>query len=66
MTPCLTVGVMTPGYDGAMPNQERTPRRTIRVEDTLWRDSLAEARRRGLTLSDAIRDMLQRFVKREI
>ena len=57
---------MTPGYDGAMPNQERTPRRTIRVEDTLWRDSLAEARRRGLTLSDAIRDMLQRFVKREI
>ena len=57
---------MTPGYDGDVPNQEKTPRRTIRIDDELWRAAQAEAKRRGVTISDVVRDLMERFVRGEI
>ena len=38
--------------------------RTVRVPDELWNAAMAIAQARGETLSDIIRDALERYVKR--
>lgn len=49
---------------GRMPNVEKTPRRTIRVEEALWLAAQDAAEAEGRTVSDVIRDALTRYVKR--
>ena len=46
-----------------MPDASKTPHRTIRVEDDLWRAAQDKARAEGRTVSDVIRDRLKRYVK---
>ena len=47
-----------------MPDQPRTPLRSIRVPDELWRAAQEKAAREGTTVSDAVRGFLARWVKR--
>lgn len=46
-----------------MPDQEKTPRRTVRVDDELWHAAQQQAAERGETLSDAIREFLRIYVR---
>lgn len=46
-----------------MPNAPKTKHRTIRVEDDLWLEVQAKAKREGRTVSDVIRDRLRRYVR---
>lgn len=46
-----------------MPDQEKTPRRTVRVEKELWDAAQTEAASREETVSDVIRRALERYVK---
>ena len=55
--------VMTPTLR-RVPNQPKTPQRTIRVPDELWDEAKAIADREDETLSDVIRKALERYVKR--
>ncbi len=49
-----------------MPNKPRpgNPARAVRVEDELWKAAQAIAAERGESVSDVIRQCLQRYVKR--
>jgi len=47
-----------------MPNQPKTPLRSMRVEEALWAAALAKSQERGETVSDVIRRALERYVKR--
>lgn len=46
-----------------MPNQPKTPQRTIRISDTLWAKAKRRADERGETLTEAIRKFLERYVR---
>lgn len=46
-----------------MPNQPKTPARSIRIEDALWRKAQERAAERGETVSDAIRRFLERYTR---
>ncbi|WP_167542653.1 hypothetical protein [Mycobacterium europaeum] len=41
-----------------------TPLRAIRVDDELWHAALAKAEAEGRALSEVIRELLERWVKR--
>jgi predicted HicB family RNase H-like nuclease len=47
-----------------MPDQPKTPLRTVRVDDALWHAAQAKAAERGESVSDVIRRALTRYVKR--
>lgn len=49
---------------GVVPNQPKTPQRTVRVPDDVWTAAKAKAEARGETLSDVIRAALVRYVRR--
>jgi predicted transcriptional regulator len=55
---------MTPGTLAHVPNQPKTPQRTVRVPDELWVEVKAVAEQRGDTVSDVVRAALERYVKR--
>lgn len=57
-------GVMTPDTLTVMTPSAGTPRRTIRVPDSLWDAATAKAEERGETVSDVIRRALERYLKR--
>ena len=44
-----------------MGKDKHTPMRAFRVPDDVWQDALAEARERGVPLSDLMRDYLRRL-----
>ena len=46
-----------------MAAEGKTPHRTIRVEDELWKAAQEKARVEGRTVSDVIRDRLRRYVR---
>jgi len=46
-----------------MPNQPKTPLRSVRVEDTLWQSVRDKAAGAGTTVSDVIRAALERYVR---
>ena len=46
-----------------MPNQPKTPARSIRIEDGLWRRAKERAAERGESVTDAIRKFLERYVR---
>ena len=45
-----------------VPNQPKTPNRTIRIADEIYFPALAKARREGTTLSDVIRVALVAYL----
>ena len=45
-----------------MPNQPKTPHRTIRVPDDLWEAAQVKASREGVTVSDVVRRALTEYV----
>ena len=47
-----------------MPNQPKTPARSVRIPDGLWRAAQAEAERRGETVTDVIVRSLKRYTRR--
>lgn len=63
MTPCYCF-VMTPRL-GTMPNQPKTPQRTVRVPDDVWEAAKTKAAERGENLSDVIRKALARYAARK-
>lgn len=46
-----------------VPNQPKTPHRTIRIDPALWERAQARAAERGETVSDAIRRALTRYAR---
>lgn len=59
-----TSSVMTRGRLSGVPNQPKTPQRTVRVPDEVWLPAKAAAERRGESLSEVIRVALERYAKR--
>ncbi len=45
-----------------MPNQPKTPHRTIRIDDALWNASQRKAQSEGRTISDVIRQALRKYI----
>lgn len=55
---------MTPGPNVLLvPDQEKTPRRTVRVEDELWQAAKRAASDRGESVTDVIIRALKRYVR---
>jgi hypothetical protein len=48
-----------------MPNQPKTPTRSVRVGDPLWDAAKAAAEQRGETVTDVLTRALERYVKRQ-
>lgn len=46
-----------------MSNQPKTPHRTVRISYDLWAQAQEKAAREGTTVSDVIRDALNRYVR---
>lgn len=46
-----------------MPNQEATPRRTVRVPDDVWQAARRKAADEGKTITEIIIDALRRYVR---
>lgn len=55
--------VMTPATIRRVPNQEKTPRRTIRVADDIWDAAARAAEARNESVSDVVRRALIRYAK---
>lgn len=47
-----------------MPNQPKTPARSVRVGDSLWKAAKQVAATRGETVTDVIVRALERYVNR--
>lgn len=45
-----------------MPNQPKTPLRNIRVSDELWNAVKQKAAAEGRTISDVVRELLEKYV----
>lgn len=56
---------MTSGKIWRVPNQPRTPKRSIRVPDVLWNAAIAKAKARDEVLAEEIRKFLERYVRRK-
>lgn len=48
-----------------MPNQPKTPMKSFRIPEDLYRAALTKAAERGESLSDVIRAALERYVKKK-
>lgn len=62
MTPCYRA-VMTPTL-GAVPNQPKTPIKSFRIPDDIYKAAQAKAAERGETLTGVVVDALKRYTKR--
>ena len=60
---------MTPHKDqchdtiGSMPNQPKTPMKSFRISEDLYRAALRKAEEEGKTLSDVVREALEKYVR---
>lgn len=54
---------MTPGIVVDVPNQEKTPRRTVRVPDDVWQPAARKARDNGENVSEVIRRALADYLR---
>lgn len=54
---------MTPGIVVVVPNQEKTPRRTVRVPDDVWQPAARKARDNGENVSEVIRRALAAYLR---
>lgn len=59
----MTVG--TPGTLKRVPNQPKTPLKSFRIPEDLYRAAQAKAEERGESVSDVVRAALERYVKRK-
>lgn len=48
-----------------MPNQPKTPIRSVRIPDEEWHAAVAKARTEGTTVTEVVRDALRQFVARK-
>lgn len=55
---------MTPASVGRVPNQPKTPLRSFRIPDEVYRAAQAKAAEKGESVSDVVRKALERYVKR--
>lgn len=55
---------MTPATLARVPNAPKTPLKSFRIPDDLYRAAQAKAAERGESVSDVVRAALQRYVKR--
>jgi predicted DNA-binding protein len=46
-----------------MPNQPKTPMKSFRISEDLYRAALNKAEREGKTLSDVVREALEKYVE---
>lgn len=56
---------MTSGKIWRVPNQPRTPKRSIRIPDALWHAAMEKAKQRDEVLAEEIRKFLERYVRRK-
>ncbi len=56
---------MTPGIVVDVPNQEKTPRRTVRVPDEVWQPASRKARDSGENVSEVIRRALADYIRED-
>lgn len=56
---------MTPGRIPTVPNQPKTPMRSVRIPDDIWEAAKAKAAERGDSMTDVIRQALERYAKRK-
>lgn len=56
-------GVVTPGRLADVPNQPRTPLKSFRIPEDLYRAAMEKADAKGETVSDVVRRALERYVK---
>lgn len=54
---------MTRDNLGRVPNQPKTPQRTVRVPDDLWLAVKRKAAQRGETVTDVIVRALRRYIR---
>lgn len=47
----------------SVPNQPKTPQRSVRVPDEVWQAAKARADAEGRTLSDVVRTSLENYAK---
>jgi predicted HicB family RNase H-like nuclease len=47
-----------------LPNQPKTPNRTVRIDDELWTAARLAAEANGESVTDVVRRALQRYVRR--
>jgi hypothetical protein len=57
---------MTSGKIRRMPNQPKTPKRSIRIPDDLWTTALQLAKEDNEILAEEIRKMLESYVRRKL
>ena len=55
---------MTPTTVERVPNQPKTPLRSFRIPDEVYRAAQAKAAAKGESVSDVVRKALERYVKR--
>ena len=51
------------GWCGSMPNQPKTPVRSVRVPEDLWQAAKMRAEERGENVTDVIMRALKRYVR---
>ncbi|MFB2555271.1 ribbon-helix-helix protein, CopG family [Herbiconiux liangxiaofengii] len=49
-----------------MPNQPKTPTRAFRISDEIYAGLAEVAKERGLTVTDVVRDALQKYLRDEL
>ncbi len=55
---------MTPATVPRVPNQPKTPLRSFRIPDEVYKAAQAKAATRGESVSDVVRRALERYVRR--
>jgi len=56
---------MTPGTLARVPNAPKTPLKSFRIPEELYRAAQEKAKERGESVSDVVRAALERYVKRK-
>lgn len=47
----------------SMPNQPKTPMKSFRISEDLYRAALSKAEEEGKTLSDVVREALEKYIQ---
>lgn len=63
--PLSSFGVMTPETIVRVPNQPRTPLKSFRIPEELYRAAQVRAAERGESVSEVVRKALERYVRRK-
>ncbi|SDZ16116.1 hypothetical protein SAMN05216554_2706 [Herbiconiux ginsengi] len=47
---------------GVMPNQPKTPMKSFRISEDLYRSALSKAKSEGKSLTDVVREALEHYI----